>query len=160
MPLTSIQCWHVHCEECWLRTLVKWHGGRERVAVWGPVPMSVRRLQPAWGEAKGRGTRSVEHSRKQDIRPPSHCPLSPPHVYYIGPASGCTARSLPPGPHPRRPGSGGGWVGAGGTRAPALAPPPPVSKLLLLLLLFFAPEQPLKCRPETAIKGRDVGSVS
>ncbi|KAM9500396.1 E3 ubiquitin-protein ligase RNF220a isoform 1-T1 [Clarias gariepinus] len=20
-PLTSIQCWHVHCEECWLRTL-------------------------------------------------------------------------------------------------------------------------------------------
>ncbi|XP_024291388.1 E3 ubiquitin-protein ligase RNF220 isoform X7 [Oncorhynchus tshawytscha] len=21
MPLTSIQCWHVHCEECWLRTL-------------------------------------------------------------------------------------------------------------------------------------------
>lgn len=22
-PLTSIQCWHVHCEECWLRTLVK-----------------------------------------------------------------------------------------------------------------------------------------
>uniref|UniRef100_A0A673UAS6 Ring finger protein 220 n=1 Tax=Suricata suricatta TaxID=37032 RepID=A0A673UAS6_SURSU len=22
MPLTSIQCWHVHCEECWLRTLV------------------------------------------------------------------------------------------------------------------------------------------
>uniref|UniRef100_A0A8D0TGC6 E3 ubiquitin-protein ligase RNF220 middle domain-containing protein n=1 Tax=Sus scrofa TaxID=9823 RepID=A0A8D0TGC6_PIG len=23
MPLTSIQCWHVHCEECWLRTLVK-----------------------------------------------------------------------------------------------------------------------------------------
>lgn len=21
-PLTSIQCWHVHCEECWLRTLV------------------------------------------------------------------------------------------------------------------------------------------
>uniref|UniRef100_M3YQ24 Ring finger protein 220 n=1 Tax=Mustela putorius furo TaxID=9669 RepID=M3YQ24_MUSPF len=29
MPLTSIQCWHVHCEECWLRTLVRWH------AVWG-----------------------------------------------------------------------------------------------------------------------------
>lgn len=25
MPLTSIQCWHVHCEECWLRTLVRWH---------------------------------------------------------------------------------------------------------------------------------------
>ena len=24
-PLTSIQCWHVHCEECWLRTLVCWH---------------------------------------------------------------------------------------------------------------------------------------
>lgn len=23
MPLTSIQCWHVHCEECWLRTLVR-----------------------------------------------------------------------------------------------------------------------------------------
>ncbi|XP_049603492.1 E3 ubiquitin-protein ligase RNF220a isoform X3 [Syngnathus scovelli] len=23
MPLTSIQCWHVHCEECWLRTLVE-----------------------------------------------------------------------------------------------------------------------------------------
>ncbi|XP_048395025.1 E3 ubiquitin-protein ligase RNF220a isoform X3 [Stegostoma tigrinum] len=23
MPLTSIQCWHVHCEECWLRTLNK-----------------------------------------------------------------------------------------------------------------------------------------
>ncbi|KTG42655.1 hypothetical protein cypCar_00029340 [Cyprinus carpio] len=23
MPLTSIQCWHVHCEECWLRTLSK-----------------------------------------------------------------------------------------------------------------------------------------
>uniref|UniRef100_A0A3B3SGA6 Ring finger protein 220a n=1 Tax=Paramormyrops kingsleyae TaxID=1676925 RepID=A0A3B3SGA6_9TELE len=22
MPLASIQCWHVHCEECWLRTLV------------------------------------------------------------------------------------------------------------------------------------------
>ncbi|XP_023663163.1 E3 ubiquitin-protein ligase RNF220 [Paramormyrops kingsleyae] len=21
IPLTSIQCWHVHCEECWLRTL-------------------------------------------------------------------------------------------------------------------------------------------
>ncbi|KAI2661791.1 E3 ubiquitin-protein ligase RNF220 [Labeo rohita] len=21
VPLTSIQCWHVHCEECWLRTL-------------------------------------------------------------------------------------------------------------------------------------------
>uniref|UniRef100_A0A8C9S9S7 Ring finger protein 220a n=1 Tax=Scleropages formosus TaxID=113540 RepID=A0A8C9S9S7_SCLFO len=21
MPLASIQCWHVHCEECWLRTL-------------------------------------------------------------------------------------------------------------------------------------------
>ena len=21
-PLTSVQCWHVHCEECWLRTLV------------------------------------------------------------------------------------------------------------------------------------------
>ncbi|XP_044522203.1 E3 ubiquitin-protein ligase RNF220-like [Gracilinanus agilis] len=21
MPLTSIQCWHVHCEECWFRTL-------------------------------------------------------------------------------------------------------------------------------------------
>jgi hypothetical protein len=20
-PLASIQCWHVHCEECWLRTL-------------------------------------------------------------------------------------------------------------------------------------------
>nr|XP_046148515.1 E3 ubiquitin-protein ligase Rnf220-like [Oncorhynchus gorbuscha] len=20
-PLTSIQCWHAHCEECWLRTL-------------------------------------------------------------------------------------------------------------------------------------------
>lgn len=25
MPLTSIQCWHVHCEECWLRTLVRTH---------------------------------------------------------------------------------------------------------------------------------------
>lgn len=25
MPLTSIQCWHVHCEECWLRTLVRAH---------------------------------------------------------------------------------------------------------------------------------------
>ncbi|XP_076851956.1 E3 ubiquitin-protein ligase RNF220a isoform X10 [Brachyhypopomus gauderio] len=24
-PLTSIQCWHVHCEECWLRTLVRTH---------------------------------------------------------------------------------------------------------------------------------------
>ncbi|XP_067846219.1 E3 ubiquitin-protein ligase RNF220a isoform X1 [Heptranchias perlo] len=24
MPLTSIQCWHVHCEECWLRTLIAW----------------------------------------------------------------------------------------------------------------------------------------
>ncbi len=24
VPLTSIQCWHVHCEECWLRTLVRW----------------------------------------------------------------------------------------------------------------------------------------
>uniref|UniRef100_A0A7M4FMS0 Ring finger protein 220 n=1 Tax=Crocodylus porosus TaxID=8502 RepID=A0A7M4FMS0_CROPO len=23
MPLTSIQCWHVHCEECWLRTLAQ-----------------------------------------------------------------------------------------------------------------------------------------
>ncbi|TRZ02791.1 hypothetical protein DNTS_028827 [Danionella cerebrum] len=23
VPLTSIQCWHVHCEECWLRTLVR-----------------------------------------------------------------------------------------------------------------------------------------
>lgn len=23
MPLTSIPCWHVHCEECWLRTLVR-----------------------------------------------------------------------------------------------------------------------------------------
>uniref|UniRef100_UPI00358F1E24 E3 ubiquitin-protein ligase Rnf220-like isoform X1 n=1 Tax=Myxine glutinosa TaxID=7769 RepID=UPI00358F1E24 len=21
LPLTSIQCWHVHCEECWMRTL-------------------------------------------------------------------------------------------------------------------------------------------
>uniref|UniRef100_A0A8C4QC98 Ring finger protein 220 n=1 Tax=Eptatretus burgeri TaxID=7764 RepID=A0A8C4QC98_EPTBU len=21
VPLTSIQCWHVHCEECWMRTL-------------------------------------------------------------------------------------------------------------------------------------------
>ncbi|XP_059847946.1 E3 ubiquitin-protein ligase Rnf220-like isoform X1 [Hypanus sabinus] len=21
VPLTSIQCWHIHCEECWLRTL-------------------------------------------------------------------------------------------------------------------------------------------
>ena len=21
-PTTSIQCWHVYCEECWLRTLV------------------------------------------------------------------------------------------------------------------------------------------
>uniref|UniRef100_A0ACB8F4Q4 Uncharacterized protein n=1 Tax=Sphaerodactylus townsendi TaxID=933632 RepID=A0ACB8F4Q4_9SAUR len=25
MPLTSIQCWHVHCEECWLRTLMCTH---------------------------------------------------------------------------------------------------------------------------------------
>lgn len=24
VPLTSIQCWHVHCEECWLHTLVRW----------------------------------------------------------------------------------------------------------------------------------------
>ena len=24
-PLTSIQCWHVHCEECWLCTLVCWN---------------------------------------------------------------------------------------------------------------------------------------
>ncbi|XP_042675034.1 E3 ubiquitin-protein ligase RNF220 isoform X2 [Centrocercus urophasianus] len=32
MPLTSIQCWHVHCEECWLRTLVL-RGWR----VWVPV---------------------------------------------------------------------------------------------------------------------------
>ena len=22
-PLASISCWHVHCEECWLRTLVR-----------------------------------------------------------------------------------------------------------------------------------------
>ncbi|CAM5117833.1 unnamed protein product [Natator depressus] len=21
VPLTSIQCWHIHCEQCWLRTL-------------------------------------------------------------------------------------------------------------------------------------------
>ena len=21
VPLTSINCWHVHCEECWMRTL-------------------------------------------------------------------------------------------------------------------------------------------
>ena len=21
-PAASVQCWHVHCEECWLRTLV------------------------------------------------------------------------------------------------------------------------------------------
>ena len=24
-PLASISCWHVHCEECWLRTLVSYH---------------------------------------------------------------------------------------------------------------------------------------
>ena len=23
-PLASISCWHVHCEECWLRTLVSY----------------------------------------------------------------------------------------------------------------------------------------
>ena len=24
-PLASISCWHVHCEECWLRTLVSYY---------------------------------------------------------------------------------------------------------------------------------------
>ena len=24
-PLASISCWHVHCEECWLRTLVSFY---------------------------------------------------------------------------------------------------------------------------------------
>lgn len=48
------------------------------------------------------------------------------------------------------------WV----SRTRASAPPPPITKLLLLLPLFFTQEQPLKCRPETAIKGPDVGSVS
>lgn len=50
MPLTSIQCWHVHCEECWLRTLVKWSGGWEWVAFWITAQMSVLMLEPAWGE--------------------------------------------------------------------------------------------------------------
>uniref|UniRef100_A0A8D1NY05 E3 ubiquitin-protein ligase RNF220 middle domain-containing protein n=1 Tax=Sus scrofa TaxID=9823 RepID=A0A8D1NY05_PIG len=114
MPLTSIQCWHVHCEECWLRTLVKWHGGREWVAVWGPVPMSVRRLQPAWGEAKGRGTRSVEHSRKQDIRPPSHCPLSPPTFITLVPPVGAPPAPFPRAPTPEGPArEGAGWGPAG-----------------------------------------------
>lgn len=114
MPLTSIQCWHVHCEECWLRTLVKWHGGRERVAVWGPVPMSVRRLQPAWGEAEGRGTRSVEHSRKQDIRPPSHCPLSPPTFITLVPPVGAPPAPFPRAPIPEGPArEGAGWGPAG-----------------------------------------------
>lgn len=48
MPLTSIQCWHVHCEECWLRTLVRWH---ETVwaAVSGTVQMFTFVIAPAWG---------------------------------------------------------------------------------------------------------------
>lgn len=52
MPLTSIQCWHVHCEECWLRTLVKWSGGWEWVAFWVTAQMSMLMLEPAWGESE------------------------------------------------------------------------------------------------------------
>ena len=59
MPLTSIQCWHVHCEECWLRTLVKWHGGREWVAIWGTAQMSMLMLAPASGEEE-RGAGGAE----------------------------------------------------------------------------------------------------
>lgn len=53
MPLTSIQCWHVHCEECWLRTLVRWHGEwgmGNGWLFWGPAQMSLLMLEPALRE--------------------------------------------------------------------------------------------------------------
>jgi len=38
-PLASISCWHVHCEECWLRTLVSYHRN-----VYTPLYSSFARL--------------------------------------------------------------------------------------------------------------------
>nr|XP_025036270.1 E3 ubiquitin-protein ligase RNF220 isoform X4 [Pelodiscus sinensis] len=42
MPLTSIQCWHVHCEECWLRTLVRHLATSSWVPRLLPLPMHAR----------------------------------------------------------------------------------------------------------------------
>lgn len=54
MPLTSIQCWHVHCEECWLRTLVRRLETEERVGrVRGTGQMFTSMIAPAWGRQGG-----------------------------------------------------------------------------------------------------------
>lgn len=74
MPLTSIQCWHVHCEECWLRTLVRGVLGGRGLAVGGAAQMFMVMFEPAW-DGIGQGAPEREESQKPGSRLPPY-PIS------------------------------------------------------------------------------------
>ncbi|XP_072430508.1 E3 ubiquitin-protein ligase RNF220a isoform X2 [Chiloscyllium punctatum] len=65
MPLTSIQCWHVHCEECWLRTLIAWQQ-RHKTWLWncrrGNVAPELFHTVPPCGNKLIWGPKNSVHS--------------------------------------------------------------------------------------------------
>ncbi|KAM7161881.1 E3 ubiquitin-protein ligase RNF220 isoform 4-T6 [Macrochelys suwanniensis] len=81
MPLTSIQCWHVHCEECWLRTLVR-HSATFSLTLL-PLPRHVLPVEERflldmkwaqWGSAYT-GCPTFYQTRRSDSSPPGSMSL-------------------------------------------------------------------------------------